>query len=170
MTKISQYLNSDLVFTPAVVGYLIKDDQVLLGLRKKVSFGLGENLISGIGGKIGDSADIKNETPSQALVREFKEEINVTPTVYQDLGQVRFIFPHQPKWHQLVRIYQITSWLGEPVETPVIKPLWFPQSELPQTKMWDDNHIWLPRILQGQKINMIFLYNESNKVEEFEYA
>ncbi|GIW62871.1 MAG: hypothetical protein KatS3mg090_0697 [Patescibacteria group bacterium] len=43
--------DSNLV-TLAVVGYLVKKDEVFLGIRKKVSLGLGKNLISGIGGKL----------------------------------------------------------------------------------------------------------------------
>jgi len=168
MIEISKFLESDAEFTPAVVGFLVKDNQVCLGLRKKVSFGLGENLISGIGGKIGDSPEIKDETPPQALVREFLEEVEVTPESFEDLGQVQFIFPHKPKWNQIVRVYRISSWLGELKETEVIKPMWFEENQLPKDRMWDDNSYWLPRILKGERVNMIFLFNKNNKVKEYQ--
>ena len=125
MTEIQKYLKSGVEFTPAVVGFLVKDSKVCLGQRLKVSLGLGENIISGIGGKVGDNPEIKNESHNEALVREFKEEVAVTPINYKEFGEIRFIFPHQPKWNQTVRVYRISSWLGEPRETEVIRPIWF---------------------------------------------
>ena len=72
-------------FIPAVVAFLVKDDQVLLIERKKVTLNLGKNLISGVGGKIGDSEPFKNESADEALVRELNEELELTPTKYQKL-------------------------------------------------------------------------------------
>lgn len=52
MSEIDKYLNQVETLMKVVVGYPVKETRVLLGLRKKVSLGLGENLISGIGGKV----------------------------------------------------------------------------------------------------------------------
>lgn len=164
--EIQEYLDSGVKFTPAVVGFLIKDNKILLGLRKKVSLGLGENLISGIGGKIGDKLEIKNENASEALIREFKEEIKITPKKFEDFGEVSFIFPHNPKWNQKVKIFLIYSWTGKESETEAIKPMWFEQKKLPVERMWKDNAVWLPQVLSGKKINSIFLLDENNKVIE----
>lgn len=148
-------------FVPAVVGFIVKEDQVLLGLRKKVSFGLGKNLICGIGGKVEEG-----EKWEEALKREFMEEVEIGVLSYTLVAEIKFIFPHKPKWCQDVKAYLIDSWEGKPKETDVIKPDWFSQGNLPENQMWTDNLFWVPRILKGEKIKAIFLYDESGKVME----
>jgi 8-oxo-dGTP diphosphatase len=147
-----------------VVGYIIKNGQVLLGLRKKVSWGLGENLVSGIGGKIGDIPGLENESNEEALIREFEEEIGVTPINFKHMGKVTFVFPNKSKWNQIVEIYTILEWLGEPTETEVIKPKWYDKDKLPLELMWDDNRLWVPQVINGEKINLEVIYSEDNKI------
>lgn len=168
MTKIIDYLKEGVEFVPAVVGFMVRDNQVLLGLRKKVSLGLGENLISGIGGKVGDHPEFAKENPDQALVREFQEEVGVTPTVFEKCGRVRFIFPDKPKWSQEVDIYRITKWQGVPRETESISPVWFEQNNLPKMRMWEDNVYWVPLVLRGESVEMVFLYGENNQIVEYQ--
>lgn len=170
MTTIASLLNADnVVFVPAVVGYLQQQDRVLLGLRKRVSAGLGEGLVAGIGGKIGDAPELANETADAALVREFQEEVGVTPIKWENKGSVKFIFPAKSKWNQDVTIYTITAWEGQPQETEVIKPLWFPLTELPFERMWEDNQHWVPRALAGEMIQAVFLYDLDNKLAEYTF-
>ncbi len=161
MTEIQKYLETCPILTPVVSGYPLEGSKVLLGLRKKVSFGLGENLISGIGGKLEEG-----EAPDEALIREFIEEVTVKPSIFRHMGQVIFLFPHKEKWNQICDIYLIDEWEGEPLETEAINPLWFDKNELPESQMWDDNLIWLPKVLDGQKVTGTFLFNEENKVIE----
>lgn len=168
MTEIDKYLETEPLLTPAVVGYLQIDGKVLLGLRKKVSFGLGENLVAGIGGKVGDTPENEGETNDDALVREIKEEIGVTIKHYKDMGRVRFLYPAKPKWNQDVRIYIIDEWEGEPVETDAMRPTWYDQNELPESQMWEDNRIWLPKVLKGEAVDAIFMFdNDNQKVAEY---
>ncbi len=170
-SKIDKYLAS-VTFTPAVVGYLRNGGQVLLGARKKVSHGLGENLIAGVGGKVGDSPEIKNETTEEAMDREAREEIKVKVLEKQDMGRVRFIFAHKPpdsKWHQDVKIYSITKWEGTPAETDSVKPSWFDIDKMPWEQMWEDNKQWLPKILSGKRVNALFLFSNDNKMAEYRF-
>jgi len=171
MKKIDKFLTS-VTFTPAVVGYLRDGGRVCLGVRKKVSSGLGENLIAGIGGKVGDSLEIQNETSDKAMDREVSEEIGVKVLEKQQMGRVRFIFSHKPpdsKWNQDVMIYSITRWEGMPAETESIKPMWFDIGEIPWERMWADNEYWLPKVLSGQRVEAIFLYSGDNKVVEYRF-
>ncbi len=149
--------------TLAVVGFLFDGEDVILGLRKKVSFGLGENLISGIGGKVGDIKGLENESLEDALIREFKEEVKVVPKEFKEIGKIKFIFPKKPKWNQLVHAYLITQCEGEPQETEVIKPLSFKVDKLPFSRMWDDNKFWVPSLLEGRAFNAEFTYSDNNK-------
>lgn len=168
MSTINDFLKSGVVFTPAVVGYLIDGNRILLGIRKKVSLGLGENLVAGIGGKF--EQDDKN--PDNTLDREVYEEIGVEVLEKNDFGCVKFIFEHKPldsKWNQSVDIYLITKWSGEPKETESIKPIWFNIKEIPWEKMWADNKIWLPKVLAGERINATFLHDSDNSVKEYRF-
>lgn len=166
MEQIRAYLESSPVFTPAVVCFIRRGNEVLLGLRKKVSLGLGENLISGIGGKVGDSPEIQDESNQDALIREVREEIGVIVREFREMGRVRFIFPHKPLWNQDVRVYSVSQWEGIPQETDAIKPIWFAEGQLPVHRMWHDNGFWLPKVLAGESVNAVFLFGEDNKVIE----
>lgn len=170
MGKLQDYLQSDITMTPAVVCYLIRGNKVLLGLRKKVSSGLGQNLISGIGGKVGDLPEIAGETADEALAREVLEEIGVKVTKFRRVGRVRFLFPCKPKWNQDVVAYIVEEWEGEPRETEAIEPMWFELGSLPAGQMWDDNKYWVPRVLAGECVDVSFLYDDSNsKVAEYKF-
>ncbi len=167
--EIDKYLKQT-KFTPAVVGYLRDGERVLLGERLKVSLGLGQNLIAGIGGKVGDSEEIKNETPEQAMDREAFEEVGVKVLEKTEKGRVRFIFKHKEpdsKWNQEVRIFEITKWEGEPVETESTKPLWFEKDRIPWEKMWADNQKWLPLVLAGKRVEGVFLFSGDNEMMEY---
>lgn len=166
MNEIQKALGSKITFVPAVVCYFMQGDKVLLGLRKRVSLGLGENLISGIGGKVGDTEELQKETPEAALEREVFEEIKVRIKRYRKVGRVRFIFPHKPKWNQDVTAYIVEGWEGNPEETDDIKPEWFSISELPSSRMWDDNQYWVPLVLAGRVVDATFLFDENSKVKE----
>ncbi len=163
---------TSVVFTPAVVGFLRDGNKICLGVRKKVSSGLGKDLIAGIGGKVGDSMEIQNETSDHAIDREVREEIGVKVLKKQQMGRVRFMFAHKPpdsQWNQDVTIYSITKWEGIPSETESIKPIWFDRGAIPWERMWVDNEYWLPKILAGQRVDAIFLFNDDNKIAEYRF-
>lgn len=162
MSKIETYLKTNPPTTPAVVGFFIKEDTVLLGLRKKTSTGLGDQLISGVGGKLEEG-----ETAEDALKREFKEEIDSEVISFREMGTVTFWWSDKPKWNQHVTIYLIDTWVGEPHETDVIRPSWFDKNKLPLKQMWEDNNYWVPAVLNNKKVNGVFLYDENSKISEY---
>lgn len=171
MKEIDKFLTS-VTFTPAVVGYLKDGDRVCLGVRKKVSQGLGENLIAGIGGKVGDTPEIQNETSEEAMDREVNEEVGVKVLEKREMGRVRFMFSHKPpdsQWNQDVRIYSVTKWEGTPSETESTKPEWFDVDNIPWERMWEDNEHWLPKVLNGQRVDAIFLFSGDNKITEYRF-
>ena len=149
--------------TRTVVCYLVKGNKVTGGLRKKVSLGLGKNLFSGIGGKVGDIPGLENETYEEALAREVKEEVGVKIKEYKQFGEVIFIFPFKEKWSQTVVAYIVTDWEGELVETESIKPVTYEIDKLPVSEMWDDSKYWVPLMLKGKKLNAKFIYSKDNK-------
>jgi len=95
VTEIEKYLQEKPPLVPATVCFLVKDGRVLLGLRKKVSLGLGENLIGGIGGKVGDKEGHQHETIEEGMQRELDEEVGVQALTFSNLGKILFLHPHQ---------------------------------------------------------------------------
>jgi 8-oxo-dGTP diphosphatase len=144
------------------VVFLVKDNKVLLGYKKK---GFGKGYYIGIGGKVEDE-----ETIEGAAIREIEEEINVTISVenLQKVALLKFYFPHvaDESWNQEVHAYLVNNWDGEPNPTEEIEPKWFDKNELPLDKMWDDAQYWIPNILKGEKIYQEYLFNEDLKVVE----
>lgn len=167
MNQIDKILQSKQTLVPAVVCFPVKGDEVLLMHRIKTSDGLGQDLISGIGGKVGDEEAFKNETHEQALIREVEEEVGIIPTKYTDVGRVKFLWPAKPKWSMDVIIYIVNAWNKEPRETAVARPEWYKISNLPKQNMWEDNQYWVPQVLEGKKVNVVFLFDENGKIVEY---
>jgi 8-oxo-dGTP diphosphatase len=135
--------------------------QVLLGHKKT---GLGTGKIVGLGGHVEEC-----ESPAEAAAREVKEEagIHVTPAALLEVAHVTFLFPVRPQWDMVVSVFTSAEWSGEAVETPEIRPVWFPVTALPLDRMWDDAKHWLPRILAGDRVRAIFTYaNDCETVAE----
>jgi 8-oxo-dGTP diphosphatase len=126
--------------------------QVLLGYKKT---GLGTGKIVGLGGHVEPG-----ESPAVAAAREVKEEsgIHVAPEALAEAAYVAFWFPVRRHWNMEAWIYTSADWSGEAVETEEIMPRWFPVTELPLDRMWDDARYWLPRVLAGERISAVFTY------------
>lgn len=137
--------------------FLLKDNQVLLAMKKR---GFGEGRWNGVGGKIEEGESIE-----QAMIRETQEEIGVTPTVYEKVGDIRFdeYFKGEPTLMH-VHIYTATSWEGEPTESEEMKPQWFSRQAVPYDDMWSDDPFWLPLVLEGKKISADFKLDESDAI------
>lgn len=132
---------------------LIQDDKILLALKKR---GFGSGKFNGIGGKIQNG-----ETPEEAMVRETKEEINVTPTKYEKVGEILFDEYYQgQKTNILMHVYKVNEWIGNPCETEEMSPRWFNINTIPYAKMLPDDFYWLPLILKGEKISAYFNFDE----------
>lgn len=161
MNKINEYLEQEPMLRESVVCYLQRGNEVLLGVRKTSSTGLGINRVAGIGGK-----NELGETFEQALLREVKEEIGVTLEEFKEMGRVRFLFPYNTKWNQDVMVFTGTKWSDDPVASDEMDPKWFLKDELPVEYMFTDNQYWVPQVLNGKKVDAIFLYGENHELVE----
>lgn len=133
----------------ATLCFLLKDNQVLLGMKKRR---FAEGKWNGFGGKSNDGEMIQD-----TAVREFQEEAGITP---KSLIQVAVLDCYHPNWSQQVVVYISREWEGAPKETEEMEPRWFPLDRLPYEKMWVDEAIWLPMILKGKKIRASFQFDE----------
>lgn len=135
--------------------FLLRDGEICLAMKKR---GFGAGKWNGMGGKV--SAD---ETLEEATIRELEEEAAVVAKTenLELVATIQFIFPQsKADWTQEVHVFFIREWSGEPTETEEMAPRWFALADIPYDSMWIDDPIWLPKVLDGKKINASFYLSE----------
>jgi len=132
--------------------FVTEGGKVLL-IRKKR--GLGQGKINGPGGKLDPGEDVLD-----SAVREVREEllIEVKPEDCEQMGILRFQFVDGLALH--CTVFRTNAYEGVPTETDEARPLWFAYEEIPFEEMWADDIHWLPRMLQGERFQGDFLFEE----------
>ena len=143
------------------IAFVLKDDEVLLGMKKR---GFGEGKWNGSGGKAKEGEKIE-----AVMKREVKEEFNVTPTGFEKVAEITFIEPSIPGegiW--VAHVFLIRKWTGKITESEEMKPQWFPVNQVPYQEMWTSDTLWLPRVLKGEKFKAKFTYDNKEKIKKQE--
>lgn len=140
----------------ATLCFLIKEDQVLLAMKKR-GFAVGK--FNGTGGKKNDDETIEN-----TVIRENQEEINVVVTSFTKKATLKCYFPDNPGGGQQVSVFLISEWIGEPVETEEMSPKWFNKKDIPFEKMWPDEKLWLPLVLEGKNVEAEFMFDKNELI------
>jgi len=136
--------------------YPVRGGKVLLAMKKR---GLGIGKWNGPGGKV-----MENESVEAACRREAFEETGIRITEMEDRGVIRFVFDEKLEWDQECRIYIVTAFDGEPVETVEMKPAWVPIDALPLADMWEDDALWLEGVLRGGSVDATFWFDVDGKL------
>lgn len=144
---------------------LVKEDgnnrYMLLAMKKR---GFGKGRWNGVGGKPDSEKGDRNVLDS--AIREAEEEIGVKIRNPEKVAIMDFHFPEVPKekdFDQQVHAFLVQEWEGEPVETEEMKPEWFNIKNIPFDKMWDDDKLWLPHVLDGKKLKAKFVFDKKDK-------
>lgn len=134
---------------------------ICLAMKKR---GFGEGLWNGVGGKVELGESIES-----AARREAREEVGVLCD-REDLTKVAelsFYFEDKEDWNQKVHVFLSSVFSGSFVETEEMSPAWFPVSSIPYDKMWEDDILWLPKILQGEKVTASFTFGKDGKIKNY---
>lgn len=140
---------------PATLVFVIRNGSILL-IDKKT--GLGKGKVNGPGGKVE-----KDESPLDCAVRECQEELGITVSALQYCGQHRFQFVDGYSIH--VWVYRTTEFEGVPTESVEARPLWVKLDEIPYEQMWEDDRIWLPMVLRGEKFQGRWIFDGDRMVD-----
>lgn len=134
------------------------DSREILLIHKKT--GLGKGKINGPGGKLE-----KGETALESAVRELQEELHITALDLEEMGVLNFQFVDGLALHCTVfRGYEFT---GTPTETREAKPEWFGFDEIPYDRMWADDIFWLPQMIEGQKFDAWFHFDNETILSQY---
>jgi len=126
---------------PATLVFVFRGDELLL-INKKT--GLGKGKVNGPGGKVDPG-----ETPQACAIRECREELHIGVSDLEYCGQHRFQFIDGYSIH--VWVYRTQTFEGTPRATVEAEPLWVRQDEIPFEEMWEDDKIWLPMLIRGER-------------------
>jgi 8-oxo-dGTP diphosphatase len=92
------------------------------------------------GGKVEE-----NETGFDALVREFKEEIDINVTVAEPWMKAKYDYPHKSV---LLDVWMITEFTGTPVGAEGQPISWAPKSALTQLQFPEGNISVIEKLLE----------------------
>ena len=135
--------------------------QLLLGMKKRW-FGAGN--WNWFGGK-----NHEWETIKETALRELFEEawIFLTEHHIQKVGVLHFFYKAKPERDQDVHVFS-GIYDGEFTETDEMQPQWRDIQNLPYDHMWEDDRIWLPKLIAQQiPFEMTFTFNEQWKLADY---
>ena len=139
----------------AVIAFVRRDGELLL-IHKKRGFGGGK--INGPGGRIEPG-----ESSTEAAIREVAEEVGLRIESPQRMADLKFAFTDG--YTLEVDVYVTARFHGDPTETDEAKPFWTTLDEIPYDRMWEDDRLWLPRVLRGEYVSGRFVFHEDRMIE-----
>ncbi|MEY7848552.1 8-oxo-dGTP diphosphatase [Natrarchaeobius sp. A-rgal3] len=127
--------------------------------------GLGEGWYNGPGGKLEDG-----ETPRECAVRETREEVGleIDPTALEKAAELTFSLDGEG--HTFCHVYCTESFAGEPRPSPEARPEWVPLEDVPYDRMWEDDRLWLPGVLEGRTVVGEFAFEGGEPLDEADFV
>lgn len=140
---------------PATLVFVIEDERILL-IRKKRGLGLGK--VNGPGGKLDPGEDAE-----ACARRECFEELGITVHDLECMGEHKFQFTDGYSIHCWV--FRTSRYDGEAVETDEAVPLWTALDEIPYEDMWEDDRMWLPLLIGGQRFTARWVFDDDRMLD-----
>jgi len=140
---------------PATLVFVVEQDRILL-IRKKRGLGLGK--VNGPGGKLDPGEDAVT-----CARRECEEELGIRVGELDCMGEHKFQFVDGYSIHCWV--FRTFSYEGEAIETDEAVPLWTALDEIPYDEMWEDDRLWLPLLIQGQRFSARWVFDDDRMLD-----
>ena len=146
----------------ATLCFVVRDGRVLLIEKRR---GLGEGWYNGPGGKLE-----AGETPLECVVREVREEVGIRlePVTVELAGELTFLLDGEE--HTRCHVFRTDEFAGTPSASPEAKPSWFPIEAVPYHRMWEDDRLWLPAVLEGRTVRGWFHFEGGRPLDEAEFV
>jgi 8-oxo-dGTP diphosphatase len=133
----------------AVLTFIRCGGKLLLILKKR---GLGHGKFNAPGGRLE-----AGETPEQAAVRETQEEVGLTPLHLHNAGRLDFAFTDG--YSLRCHVFTADAYEGTLKETDEADPFWCDETDIPYGRMWADDRIWIPLMLEGRRFEARFVFD-----------
>ena len=140
----------------ATITYLVADSKVLL-IEKLRGHGAGK--VNAPGGRLEEG-----ETPDAASRREVMEEVGVTVRS-QELNAVLRFHDVTTDYRMLGFVFVSHDFEGSASPTDEAVPFWCDLSQLPYDRMWEDDRIWLAKVLNGERCVGEFVFDDDVLME-----
>ena len=133
----------------ATLVYLVRGESVLL-IRKLRGHGAGK--VNAPGGRVE-----AGESVEACAIREVAEEVGMRVNALALRALLRY---HDPAQGFAMAGFAFVSsdFQGTPSRTGEADPFWCPIDAIPYDEMWENDRIWLPRVLQGERIRADFRF------------
>ena len=141
--------------TEATLVEIIDGGRMLL---KRATRGISRGMWNGLGGKIESG-----ESPEQSAIRESFEEsgLRVSNLFYH--GVINFHNNGKEEVDFAVHLFSTKDFEGSLAESDEGELRWFPVDMLPLREMWKDDEIWIPLLLNSERFDADFYFDENNK-------
>ena len=139
----------------ATLVYLLRGDSVLL-IRKLRGHGTGK--INAPGGRIEPG-----ESVQACAIREVAEEVGIQVRTLELRALLRY---DDPAESLAIEGFAFVSseFHGAAVRTAEADPFWCRIDEVPYDEMWENDRVWLPRVLLGERIRADFRFRRNRLV------
>lgn len=146
----------------ATLALIVHQDHLLLGLKVRKGADIGEGTLNGPGGKVEEG-----QTLIDCLITEVKDEVGITPA--RDSDEVAVLeFHNGERSYWEVHVYLVTTFTGVPRDTDEMVSVdgtwWYPIGALPFHRMLASDHLWIPRVLAGERLRMKVYQNDDASV------
>lgn len=129
--------------------FVVSGEKILLIEKKR---GLGAGKVNGPGGRLEPG-----ETLAQCAERETMEEVGVRPLGVERAGEINFQFVDGYSLH--CAVFRASGTEGALKETDEAKPFWESVSSIPYDRMWTDDKLWLPWLLERRPFKGFFTFD-----------
>jgi 8-oxo-dGTP diphosphatase len=136
--------------------FLREKSRILLIEKKR---GLGAGKVNGPGGRIEPG-----ESALEAAVRETREEVGITPLDPVYAGLLRFQFTDGYALECFV--FTARTYTGELKETDEAAPFWSEINAIPFERMWSDDSLWFPFLLENRIFEGAFLFDGERMLQQ----
>lgn len=133
----------------ATLVYLLHGESVLL-IRKLRGHGAGK--VNAPGGRVE-----AGESVEACAIREVAEEVGVRVQALELRARLRYEDPEEGLAMEGFAFVS-SEFQGTPARTAEADPFWCRTDKIPYDEMWENDHIWLPRVLLGERIRADFRF------------
>lgn len=140
------------IFTMCIIH---KNSYVLLSSRKK---GFAKNLWTGYYGSLPEGGPI-NEYIKDSLLNE----VGIKCKNCEKSGILNFHFEEVGNFLEM-HIFNVRKFSGNIIENKNVKFKWFKKDKIPYDKMWAEDKIWLPMLLEGKKFEGTVYFSNNRRL------